>query len=94
MLILNSKAEHRDVFPATPSMAVALPLAVSLPAVTVMSGDRFGTSATAALVVAGLALIACTAGLSARATARNAAEQMRRDEEVLDALEPLAGLHR
>ncbi|MFD8979847.1 hypothetical protein [Streptomyces sp. NPDC059564] len=70
-------------------MAVVLPLGVSLPAVTVMFGDRFGTSATVALVVAGLAAIACTAGLAARE-----AERVRRDEEVLDALEPLAGAHR
>ncbi|MFF3858066.1 hypothetical protein [Streptomyces sp. NPDC002209] len=93
MSILNVKARHRVAFPATPSMAAALPLAVSLPATTVMFGDRFGSAATAALTVAGLALIACTAGLSARAAARDA-ERVRRDEEVLDALEPLAGLHR
>ncbi|MCX4630133.1 MULTISPECIES: hypothetical protein [unclassified Streptomyces] len=89
MSILNSKARHRVAFPTTTSMAAVLPLAVSLPAVTVMFGDGLGTSATVALIVAGLALIACTAGL----TARNA-EQVRRDEEVLDALEPLAGLRR
>lgn len=89
MSILNSTARHRVVFPTTPSMAAALPLAVSLPAVTVMFGDRFGDFATAALVVAGLALIACTARLAARKV-----EQVRRDEEVLDALEPLAGLRR
>ncbi|GHG62641.1 hypothetical protein [Streptomyces griseocarneus] len=75
-------------------MAAALPLAVSLPAVTVMFGDRFGTSATVALIVVGLALIACTAGLAARAAARDSAGQARRDEAVLDALEPLAGLSR
>ena len=65
-------------------MAAALPLAVSLPAVTVMFGDRFGASATVALIVVGLALIACTAGLAARVAGR--------DETVLDTLEPLAGL--
>ncbi|MFJ5546431.1 hypothetical protein [Streptomyces sp. NPDC093225] len=89
MLILNSKARHRDLFPATASMAAVLPLAMSLPALTVLFGDRFGTSATLALIVVGLALIACTAGLTARA-----AERARRDEAVLDALEPLAGLRR
>ncbi|MER7465226.1 hypothetical protein [Streptomyces sp. NPDC097981] len=89
MSILNSRARHRVVFPTTPSMAAAVPLAVSLPAVAVMFGDRFGAATTAALVVAGLALIACTAGLAARK-----AEQVRRDEEALDALEPLAGLRR
>ncbi|WP_190064208.1 hypothetical protein [Streptomyces griseocarneus] len=94
MLILNSRSRHRDLFPATSSMAAALPLAVSLPAVTVMFGDRFGTSATVALIVVGLALIACTAGLAARAAARDSAGQARRDEAVLDALEPLAGLSR
>ncbi|MFD0266166.1 hypothetical protein ACFVGY_06165 [Streptomyces sp. NPDC127106] len=94
MLILNSKDRHRDVFPATTSMAAVLPLAVSLPAVTVTFGDRFGTFVTVALIVGGLALIACTAGLAARAAARNSAEQARRDEAVLDALEPLAGLRR
>ena len=67
-------------------MAAALPLAVSLPAVTVMFGDRFGASATVALIVVGLALIACTAGLAARVAGR--------DETVLDTLEPLAGLRR
>ncbi|WP_327283192.1 MULTISPECIES: hypothetical protein [unclassified Streptomyces] len=96
MLILNSKVRHRDVFPATASMAAVLPLAVSLPAMAVMFGARLGTSATVALIVAGLVLIACTAGLTARATAHHnaAAERMRRDEAVLDALEPLAGLSR
>ncbi|MFB7466219.1 hypothetical protein ACFCZ1_22475 [Streptomyces sp. NPDC056224] len=95
MLILNAKGRHRDLFPATASMAAALPLGLSLPAVTVMFGDRFGTSATVALIVMGLALIACTAGLAARAAAaRDSAEQARRDEAVLDALEPLAGLRR
>ncbi|KJY47179.1 hypothetical protein VR46_05010 [Streptomyces sp. NRRL S-444] len=93
MSILNSKARHRIAFPATPSMAAALPLAVSLPALSVVFGDGFGTAATVALVVAGLALIACTAGLAARAAGADA-ERMRRDEEVLDALEPLAGLRR
>lgn len=89
---MNSKARHRDLFPATASMAAALPLAVSLPAVTVMFGDRFGASATVALIVVGLALIACTAGLAARVAARNSGGQARRDEAVLDTLEPLAGL--
>ncbi|MFF5808373.1 hypothetical protein [Streptomyces sp. NPDC012746] len=94
MLILNSKTRRRDPLPATPSMAAVLPLAVSVPAMTVMFGGRLGTSATVALIVAGLALIACTAGLAARAAARGSAEQARRDEAVLDALEPLAGLRR
>ncbi|MFA7764465.1 hypothetical protein ACGFNX_11145 [Streptomyces sp. NPDC048723] len=93
MLILNSEARQRDPFPATARMAAVLPLAVSLPAVTVMFGGRFGTFATVALIVVGLALIACTAGLAARAAA-DSAEQARRDEAVLDALEPLAGLRR
>ncbi|MFF4456371.1 hypothetical protein [Streptomyces goshikiensis] len=75
-------------------MAAALPLAVSLPALTVMFGDRLGTSATVALIVVGLALIACTAGAAARSAARDSDEQARRDEAVLDALEPLAGLRR
>ncbi|MGO4457277.1 hypothetical protein AB4039_08130 [Streptomyces sp. M-16] len=44
------------------------------PAVTAMFGDRFRTYATAVLIVAGLALIACTAGLAARAAARASAE--------------------
>ncbi|MFJ8013851.1 hypothetical protein [Streptomyces sp. NPDC096339] len=94
MLILKSKTEHRDVFPATTSMAAVLPLAVSLPAVTVMFGDRFGNFATVALIGVGLALIACTSALAARTAARDSAEQARRDEEILDALEPLAGLRR
>ncbi|MFD7561338.1 MULTISPECIES: hypothetical protein [unclassified Streptomyces] len=75
-------------------MAAVLPLAVSLPAVTVMFDDRLGPWVTVVLIVVGLALIACTAGAAARAAARNTAEQARRDEAVLDALEPLAGLRR
>ncbi|GAA0274309.1 hypothetical protein GCM10010302_09940 [Streptomyces polychromogenes] len=94
MLILRSKDRHRDLFPATASMAAVLPLGVSLPAVTVMFGERFGTPGTIALIVVGLALIAATAGLAARATARDSAERARRDEAVLDALEPLEGLRR
>ncbi|MCX5147995.1 hypothetical protein OHB36_14645 [Streptomyces sp. NBC_00320] len=93
MSILNSKARHRVAFPTAAPMAAALPLAVSLPAMAVVFGDRLGTAATVALIVLGLVLIACTAGLAARTAARDA-EQMRRDEEVLDALEPLAGLRR
>ncbi|MFI5665466.1 hypothetical protein [Streptomyces sp. NPDC051704] len=93
MSILNSKARQRVAFPAAPSMAAALPLAISLPAMTVVFGDRLGTAATVALIAVGLVLIACTAGLAARTAAREA-ERTRRDEEVLDALEPLAGLSR
>lgn len=94
MLILSSKDpqdRHRDLFPATTSMAAVLPLAVGLPAMTVLFGDGHGTFATVALIVVGLALIACTAGLAARAAARDT-EQARRDEAILDALEPLAGV--
>ncbi|WP_328792559.1 MULTISPECIES: hypothetical protein [unclassified Streptomyces] len=94
MLILKLKARHRNLFPASTSMAAVLPLAVSLPAMTVVFGGRLGTAVTIALIVAGLALIACTAGLAARAAARDSAERARHDEAVLDALEPLAGLHR
>ncbi|APU41018.1 hypothetical protein ACFCYM_33195 [Streptomyces sp. NPDC056254] len=91
MLILRSKT-RRDVPPATPSMAAALPFAVLLPALSVVFGDRLGTPATVALILAGLAVIACTAAQAGRAAVR--AEQARRDEAVLDALEPLAGLRR
>ena len=97
MLILSSKGRHRDLLPATPSMAAILPLAVSLPALSVVFGDRLGTPVTLALIVVGLALIACTAALAARAAARDSAGsagQARRDEAVLDALEPPAGLRR
>lgn len=93
MLILKAGSRHRELFPATTSMAVVLPLAVSLPALTVLFGDRLGTLATVALIVTGLVLIACTAALAAR-SARESAERARRDEAVLDALEPLAGLSR
>ncbi|MFD7082834.1 hypothetical protein ACFYXV_21920 [Streptomyces sp. NPDC002181] len=93
MSILHTKSRHRVAFPAAPSMAAALPLAISLPAMTVVFGDRLGTFATVALIVVSLVLIACTAGLAAR-TAALEAERTRRDEEVLDALEPLAGLRR
>ncbi|MFI7175955.1 hypothetical protein [Streptomyces spororaveus] len=91
MLILRSK-DHRNLLPATPSMAAAVPLGVGLPALAAVSGDRLGTAATLALILVGLALIACTAALAARAAARS--ERARRDEAVLDALEPLAGLRR
>ncbi|MFI1972603.1 hypothetical protein BLA24_07905 [Streptomyces cinnamoneus] len=94
MLILNSKTRHRGLFPVTASMTTALPLAAILPAMTMTFSDQLGTSATIALILAGLALIACTAGLTARAAARNSSEQARRDQAVLDALEPLAGLRR
>ncbi|MER8096061.1 hypothetical protein [Streptomyces goshikiensis] len=94
MSILNLKARHRDdPLPADASLAAVLPLAVSLPAMTVIFGGRFGTLATVALIVVSLALIACTAALAARA-ARGSAAQALRDEAVLDALEPLAGLRR
>ncbi|MFJ5636534.1 hypothetical protein ACIQF5_28350 [Streptomyces goshikiensis] len=94
MSILNLKARHRDdPLPADASLAAVLPLAVGLPAVTVMFGGRIGTLATVALIVVSLALIACTAALAARA-ARGSAAQALRDEAVLDALEPLAGLRR
>ncbi|MFG2341534.1 hypothetical protein [Streptomyces yangpuensis] len=91
MLILRSK-DRGDVFPAAPSMAAALPLGMVLPALAVVFGDRLGTPATVALILLGLVLIACTAALAARDAAR--AERARRDEAVLDALEPLAGLGR
>ncbi|MFD4864758.1 hypothetical protein [Streptomyces sp. NPDC058412] len=93
MLILKSKDRHRDLFPVDTSVAAVLPLTVSLPALTVMFGGRLGTFATLALVVGSLVLIAGTAALTARA-ARDSAEQARRDEAVLDALDPLAGLRR
>ncbi|MFE9792876.1 hypothetical protein ACFYRL_14230 [Streptomyces goshikiensis] len=93
MSILNLKARYRDPLPADASLAAVLPLAVSLPAVTVMFGSRFGTLATVALILGSLALIACTAALAARA-ARGSGGQALRDEAVLDALEPLAGLRR
>lgn len=97
MLILRSK-EGGDVLPATPSLPAApsmpayLQLGMVLPAGSVMFADRLGTPATVALILVGLALIARTAGLAARAEARS--ERARRDEAVLDALEPLAGLRR
>ncbi|MFE9933372.1 hypothetical protein [Streptomyces sp. NPDC005533] len=94
MLILRwARVRHRNRFPATTSMAAVLPLAVTLPALTAMVGGRLGTFVTIALIVGSLVLIAGTAALTARA-ARDSAEQARRDEAVLDALEPLAGLHR
>ncbi|MFD9367100.1 hypothetical protein ACFWA6_05235 [Streptomyces sp. NPDC060020] len=94
MLIMKStRARHRNLFPTTTSMAAVLPLAVTLPALTAMFGGRLGTFATLALTLGSLVLIAGTAALAARA-ARDCAEQARRDEAVLDALEPLAGLRR
>ncbi|MEU8842886.1 hypothetical protein AB0D97_27745 [Streptomyces roseus] len=93
MSILNMKSRHQVARPPTPSMAAALPLAISLPAMAAVFGDRLGTAATVVLIAVGLVLIARTAGLAAR-TAAVEAERMRRDEELLDALEPLAGLRR
>ncbi|MFE2877148.1 hypothetical protein ACFXG6_22470 [Streptomyces roseus] len=93
MSILSMKSRHQFALPAAPSTAAALPLAIGLPAMTAVFGDRLGTAATVVLIAVGLALIACTAGLAARAAAVEA-ERMRRDEELLDALEPLAGPRR
>ncbi|MFH7595605.1 hypothetical protein WDV06_10955 [Streptomyces racemochromogenes] len=80
--------------PARASMAATVPLAMSLPALAVMFGGRFGSWASGALVVAGLVLIAGMAALAARTADHDAAERARRDAAVLDALEPLAGLSR
>ncbi|MEV6581643.1 hypothetical protein AB0M92_26165 [Streptomyces sp. NPDC051582] len=93
MSILNLKVRQRGALPAAPPVAAALPLAMSLLAMTVVFGDRLGTFATVAVIAVSLVLIACTAGLAAR-TAALETERMRRDEEVLGALEPPAGLRR
>jgi hypothetical protein len=94
MLILRLKARQHHPAPAAPATAAVLPFAVSLPALAVVFGDRLGTAAAVALVVAGLLFAAWTAGLAARSAARTTAEQARRDREVLDSLDPLAGLGR
>ncbi|MEW2136533.1 hypothetical protein AB0892_07985 [Streptomyces sp. NPDC005409] len=60
----------------------------------VMFGGRLGTLATVVLIVGSLVCIAWTGALAARAAAHDSAEQARRDEAVLDALEPLVGLRR
>ncbi|MGW7456695.1 hypothetical protein [Streptomyces sp. NPDC054797] len=67
---------------------------MSLPAMAVMFGGPLATLATVALTVGSLVCIARTGALAARAAAHNHAEQARRDEAVLDALEPLSGLRR
>ncbi|MFE0579162.1 hypothetical protein [Streptomyces sp. NPDC058874] len=93
MLIPRPKAPRQDPFPATALMAAVLPLVVSLPAATTMLGARFAAATDVVLMTAGLALIACTGALAARSAAARA-ERARRDEAVLDALEPLAGPRR
>ncbi|WP_030728309.1 hypothetical protein [Streptomyces sp. NRRL S-237] len=99
MSILKLTASSEEGAPrstAAPTTAALLPLAVMLPAVTVMFHDRFGVAASVALVVVSLVLVAAGGALVARTTARAeaAAIRARRDAEVLDALEPLAGARR
>lgn len=94
MPILNPEASQTDVSsPAHPSIAL-LPLTAVLAALTTVFADRFTTTGRVALVVLALGLIAATGAAVARATARTAADRARRDADVLDAPEPLAGARR
>ncbi|MFJ8214537.1 hypothetical protein [Streptomyces sp. NPDC096033] len=56
-------------------------------------GARLGGVVSVVLVVAGLGVLAWAGTVVARARCE-AGERARRDEAVLDALEPLAGLRR
>ncbi|MFE5866645.1 hypothetical protein ACFQ77_39735 [Streptomyces virginiae] len=99
MTILKKTASADEGGPRSttdPTTAALLPLAVMLPAVTVMFHDRFGAVASAALVAVSLVLVAAGGALLARTTAQAdaAAARARRDADVLDALEPLAGARR
>ncbi|MFG2296419.1 hypothetical protein [Streptomyces sp. NPDC048603] len=96
MSILNSKkTPHEGASSTTDSFTALLPVAAILPALTAMFADRLGTAAWAVLMVAELALIAAIGAHAARtAAASKAADRARRDAEVLDALEPLAGARR
>ncbi|MFD3698813.1 hypothetical protein ACFWUZ_22135 [Streptomyces sp. NPDC058646] len=88
MPTVHSKPSREDATSA--SLVALLPLTAILPALLAMSADRLSTPVRAVLVVAELALIAATGALAAR----TAADRARRDAEVLDALEPLAGARR
>lgn len=98
MTILKKTASSEEGAPrsTTAPTAALLPLAVMLPAVTVMFHDRFGVAASAALVVVSLVLVAAGGALLARTTAQAdaAAVRARHDADVLDRLEPLAGARR
>ncbi|MER7827711.1 hypothetical protein ABTX85_34720 [Streptomyces sp. NPDC096097] len=95
----STRATTGDATKATTSAtttAAVVPLAVSLPAVTAVFHDRFGVTASIALVALSLVLVAAAGALVARTAARTdaVAARARRDAEVLDALEPLAGARR
>ncbi|WP_405791649.1 hypothetical protein OG753_36325 [Streptomyces sp. NBC_00029] len=97
MPILKSKPSSGDLPHSSKSAATAAlpPLAVALPAVAVMFHDRFGVAVSVALVVVSLVLVAAAGAMVARAAAAQAdAVRARRDADVLDALEPLAGARR
>ncbi|KJY37954.1 hypothetical protein VR44_04595 [Streptomyces katrae] len=85
MSILKSSRTSSDV-----SLAAVMPVPVMLFVVAFLFGDRLGGVVSVVLVVAGLGVLAW-AGAVTRA---KAGERARRDEAVLDALEPLAGLRR
>ncbi|MET9963513.1 hypothetical protein ABZ128_31325 [Streptomyces sp. NPDC006326] len=88
MPILNAKASRENAS-SDNSCTALIPLTAGLPALTALFADRLGTAAWVTLVVVELALIAAMAALATRGAAR-----ARRDEEVLDALEPLSGVRR
>ncbi|MFJ6050604.1 hypothetical protein [Streptomyces sp. NPDC092307] len=99
MSILKLTASSEEGAPRSTratTTAALLPLAVSLPAVTAVFHDRFGVAASIALVALSLVLVAAAGALVARTAARTDAvtARARRDAEVLDALEPLAGARR
>ncbi|MFG2988243.1 hypothetical protein ACGFZK_02850 [Streptomyces sp. NPDC048257] len=96
MSILKPESSSEDAPHPTTSATTAalLPLAATVPALTAVFHDRFGVAASVALVVVSLALVAAAGALVARAAAQAGAARARRDTEVLDALEPLAGARR
>ncbi|MDJ0385977.1 hypothetical protein [Streptomyces sp. G-G2] len=92
MSIMKANTAPAHGFSATPALTALLPLVTVLPALTAMYADRFNTTVTVMLIAVDLALIAATAGcVGASSAARAAADRARHDEDVLDALEPLAG---
>ncbi|MET9610775.1 hypothetical protein ABZZ17_37790 [Streptomyces sp. NPDC006512] len=94
MPILKPNSPSDQPSSAATTATALLPIAIGLPALASVFADRLGTAGSAALAVASLVLIAGVAGLLGRSAARNTAARDRRDQDVLDALDPLAGARR
>ncbi|MBW5482243.1 hypothetical protein [Streptomyces bambusae] len=94
MPILKPKTSHSGAPSASDFSVALLPLVAVLPALATMFADRLSTAGWAALIAVELMSIATVSAWAARGVARAAAERARRDAEVLDMLEPLAGTRR